>query len=1531
MRQISAAYRGAALSDSLEPVFVAKLINDHATIYLTTRDVTITDPGSVQIQGKIKSASFAGQSIKPENGISTIGSMPLSFDDSSRAFTDQLTLIEAAGSSINNNKVELYTGFADIDFADYVELTPLYVRSFTAGEITYDLQLTDIQRITEKSLFADPLVTELVGNYGYSDTSVIECISPAGYPLVEHNADWAEDPNVTIGYLKVMGTARDGREVKEVISYTGYNATQFTGVQRSKFGTERVNLSATQDENAVTIELVEMVYIDLVQPAMLLALLTGDLYGQPGKTLPDSWHAGIDASLINTTSFTDIGGDLWQEHVEFRDLETEDAKEFIADQILAPYGVFLRIDQTGQYYLARYDYVSQESAGAITLDYGDLISVGTSKRDAQSIKNYFQISWGWRIDQDYYSRNDFYIDEVSQDKYSVESSLEKIELRGLRNRDKNSKPSLDFVAQSLVKRKSNPKITRTVTALINRVLDVEVGELVTIVADNEPDFKTGGTYKETFEVQAITFDFIAGRATLRLFASEGVPSQFVVANGDNVVSIDHTGYTNLDGSGYGVNDGGTFKFNNGANIASGRYYFDGDVELPASRTITANGSVYVDCDGFEMGANSKIDMKGRGASGSGYFGSRSRGQSGLYAYDPGAFSASRIYSRNNGSDNGTGQSLIKLPDVIRLTDGGSINDVFPSRLDGLRGAAGGDSHSSIGDTNTGSGGAEANNGGGILFSCTSFNAASSAIIDVSGDDNNLGGYWYNNYGGSQDQYYYHGASGFGWNGVCIVALKDLGAAKPFLYDVVTAKTGDFTQQKLGAKKDRRVWWTDSKNYRSKLSATYSDYYGDTENLLTEYADTDFATESNRAAIKVVNLVVAGDQVNDPVVDGVNSAPAPVFTATPSINVPRTAQGDQVTYELTATSDPDTAYVFFEYRLLPNGNFNPCEFVINNESKLQLTATGETIEIRATSYNIADKSGGSTVTEITLPLVTRETEESDGGAEEPEIDITVPKIKGLELINSIDTADNWDKFKSPNAEFRWKKLSVTAGGSITQLNGSTDLHLRGYDVRISRLDGTILREEPVVDSFFTYTFDKNKFDNASLDGSDPVRSFKIEVQAAATTGYVSGYTGFIVENPEPSAPAGATVESGFTEIATSFTLPTDVDFVGVDAYIVQGAGDPYAETAKRVSGNSHVFSGLTGGQTYTIGLKSVDQFGAGAQTVAILVETKLISSSELDDITTPLIIDESGGRLTTNNSGFIAFHGATDVPAESANPLIFGSYNGSDYVHWIDSAGDFSYGVGDSKLTFIDSSLRIGRGAVFAGNDSYGNDYLYRNVSGYYDFNKESVSYGLTISGINDAKATKAVLSGAGAGSLFARVGFEPEHQFSFGYLNFDLECRLKIRAGLSSHDDIFMISMGNCINNLQGAILLQFRGLGSGLYATRVASREGGGPYITTPDAAIPVSTYSPEHTLDLSGVNDIEITYTPKGAIKVYLNDVVVDELGVNYDDADNFFPESSLPSLNETLLGYQHPYFNITIINTGSATVTKYIGDVKFMNSPV
>ena len=78
MRIASESFRIANLSSSREPRTVAKILNDHYTIYLTSHDDIVIADGTV-FSGVIKEMNGVTQRVQPERGWSSIGAGNVAF------------------------------------------------------------------------------------------------------------------------------------------------------------------------------------------------------------------------------------------------------------------------------------------------------------------------------------------------------------------------------------------------------------------------------------------------------------------------------------------------------------------------------------------------------------------------------------------------------------------------------------------------------------------------------------------------------------------------------------------------------------------------------------------------------------------------------------------------------------------------------------------------------------------------------------------------------------------------------------------------------------------------------------------------------------------------------------------------------------------------------------------------------------------------------------------------------------------------------------------------------------------------------------------------------------------------------------------------------------------------------------------------------------------------------------------------------------------------------------------------------------
>ena len=410
-----------------------------------------------------------------------------------------------------------------------------------------------------------------------------------------------------------------------------------------------------------------------------------------------------------------------------------------------------------------------------------------------------------------------------------------------------------------------------------------------------------------------------------------------------------------------------------------------------------------------------------------------------------------------------------------------------------------------------------------------------------------------------------------------------------------------------------------------------------------------------------------------------------FEVSETVNEPLQPLGNKSTLRLTSDAPADGRffYVKYQYRALGEEQWIDIKFDIDDAPKIEVLSNGAEYEFSAQSV-----STNNVVSPLRSTLTYKVSNVSKNPGE-GDVAPTVPKIKRLELVNRVNDGEGWNQWKGPDAIIRWAKLSTTNGGDIINPEGVTDLHLEGYKIRIEDDQGNVLREEITKDTTYTYSLEKNRKDNIIENGQfSPKRSLVVRIQSLTTTGYFSEFESFEISNPAPAAPGGLTIASNFGSISFQFTLPQDLDFVGVDYYITEGSGDPFLEQPKRLQGNFYSDQGLLIDQLYTIGLTSVDQFGDGGS-IAFQVSTRAITVGDLGEIDQPLTLDENGGRIVTNNDGFISVMGAVDRPSVSGSPLIFHAWNGSVSPFWIDANGHFGFGTGLNTITFNGDELNLG--------------------------------------------------------------------------------------------------------------------------------------------------------------------------------------------------------------------------------------------------
>jgi len=1345
MRYFSGPFYRASFTTSGAGRIVLKIDNDTQVIYIKSHDdIVITDPGSAQFGG-MTSASGESQELSPERGISTIGQMSVGVSDP--GFESLLESIDAAGDSIYNNKAQIFYGYADIDFDDYAYAPPMYVSEITNTDLEYTIGMSDPQRFLRREIFNAQLRTRCVGSLG-TTTGTLTVEDTTGFELTAHDAGWSNAPSDSAGYLQISGTDDNGKDIIEWMRYDSKTSSTFNIVERGVFGTAIVDILGSDDDG--NSEVTELVYLDLPAPKLLIALMTGSLYGQVGQFMPDTWHASVSADKFNLPSFENIGQDVWDQRLVFIGEKSQDAKFFIYDQILRVFNLGLRIDQDGQLSLFRASSIPSKAAGVITYDYTQITDLPTFNRSTENLRNNLLIRWEYRADEERFARNNFFVDSDSIDKNNYTSTPYNIDLRGLRGSGRDELARLHTIADNMRGRFSMPTLTPSITVPIAYALGLSVGDIVSLNLDKHPDYASAtGKILSSFEVQGISYDFVGGRITLRLFSTAGTTDPLPITDPAIPSTIDTTGFTLITSVLTGSDSGGVFTITSSQNLPEGDYFYNGIIRTNPAVTVTFNGSTRILHQGFEILGTGKWDGKGRGgtAGSQGYFGGGDATCYGIemeQQFDDFAVPKFRdrldpaIYSGL------VPAGLVSVPVPYVYVDADNTIKGLPAVTAGNGSGEGGEAYDIEFGTST-PGAAGASGGAGLHLIGDYVDVSTGGIVDTSGADGSPGTQTdVTRYDGSTgyNLIYHSGSSGYGWPGALIITLTDNLSPLPDTTQFHVAKTGKHGDDFIPDKERPRF-----------LESSFTQIDEDVHRVGNPVSDTgvfsfgDYQFGLDNGTASVVHRI--GQTVEAEPIEGVEPpvyAKAPSISITENINTPRTSEGTATTLEITATAQPgDSAfeYALFEYRLPGKKAWIPMPYKTATEASIETVADGRSIEFSARGVNKYSRiSNDRTTTTFATTIVNRNPEQSESNKPGADPSIQVPGIKRLELVNRLDDDTQWDKYKSPSAHFKWAMLSNNYGGDVTNPYGVTDLHLAGYKIRIFDTLDNLRREEEVSKALYTYDYDRNKRDGDGV----PVRSFRVQVSALTTTGFESEPTSITVSNPAPAAPANVQVGTSYNSITITFDLPSDADFVGVDVYSLLGAsGDPYSTTPVRITGNQITFNNLTPGATYQIGLTSVDQFGAGDSVAAFGVSVPKITATddvdglsnwatEIDPVDAAFVaanvgndaitstqiaslaagkilagtvavavdigsatgvrLDGATGTVTTLNTGYQMTMGAVSVPGESANPLTLFAKSGSNYPFWIDSSGDFKFGVGDQTLSFSGGVISWGDDVSF---------------------------------------------------------------------------------------------------------------------------------------------------------------------------------------------------------------------------------------------
>jgi hypothetical protein len=744
------------------PRFVIGIRFETESIYLTSHAGIPNVPGQV-IENVLQRPSAISQRIVPDQGRSEIGALTFSAIDKAVALTQALKDKLTGGAGLRGKQVRLYQGFSGADFSEYSLFQTQVVQGAAVNDGVYSVKCADITREQRKSIF-DPKRTTLAAQIDADDTT-IQVLHTDGFAMIEHGDSFSDAPNATVGYIRID---------EEVIRYTGIAASppRFTGCQRGRFNTRAVphTVDVTQPQDQRT-RVEEYIYLELPVPKLILAVLTGELYGQ-AATLPAHWHLGIDADTwVNEDDFTELGADLWDPDSDsasfvgyFAGMKKIDGKQFLEKECYQLIGCFPLVYSDGRLGIKRMNAVLADAPGVVELNEDNLVSWTELRHEMDSLANHYRVEWNYTRNgsKDEFTRVTEFIDATSIDLHGT-TDAKVLSFKGLYG-SRHTNATVRARIDSQRDRYGHPPVSMSVTALPSYNF-LEVGDIVRVRLATVYDFTAPGnviSLYRAFEIQRKSENHATGDVTLELFGSTRPASQTPPDPGggegpDGENSLPDDWYSSegtelstvVDISvvgDVGVIDAGTWTLDGHANLRNGGaiFYYLGDLTLPDNATLRILDNVQLRVRGF-LTINGTIDGVGRGLDGvsdtagygtsangqRGYFGN-SRGMDGVnYELDiVSVFVVPKYWTLAARLTQGQASAV---PFFSLSVANGALAGL-PSDLRGTSGGPGGKVSDYGEDDVKALGGAGAAGGSGLCVVCRGMSLGASGEIDLSGSD-----------------------------------------------------------------------------------------------------------------------------------------------------------------------------------------------------------------------------------------------------------------------------------------------------------------------------------------------------------------------------------------------------------------------------------------------------------------------------------------------------------------------------------------------------------------------------------------------------------------------------------------------------------------------------------------------------------------------------------------------------------------------------------------------------------------------------
>jgi len=826
MRVDNASFAEINLLSSKEPRYTIELsfdFNNTDVHYFTSHSDSQLPTSSTSTKSVIAQNGISGttQKIQPDKGLASIGNINIKLVDDNEVISTLFNTKLDIGSGLRGKRVRVYTSFVDQVWANYVLVATQIIDSVSFNNGTYTINCVDIQRSERKSIF-DLATTTMSAAITETDY-LIPVYSVSGFETLEHGTSYSDAPSnyttspqdiQTVLYIKIkdeivrcIGTVVDVTlGLSFIVDNDGASPIVATG--RGALNTKAVahEVDITLADNSRKLKVTEYVYLEMPIPKLIYALLTGNLEGQAGKTLPSKWHLGISTDFVKLSDFTGIGSDWWDTSDDtngvigvFLGLKKQDAKKFIETQLNLLLGAYNPIYSDGRLGLRRMTGILSSSGYVVELNKSNVTSYSQLVHDMRSVLNSFQINWNWNDTAGEYTRTSLLIDSASIAKHD-ESKLKILEFRGL-DGSRHTEEIIFNQFNTLRDRYAGPPLKFKITCLPSLNV-LEVGDIVRVNLKNIRDFNGALTpLDRPFEIQGVSINWLTGNVGLDLFGSSQSASEIALGAAINVLNdsfyisagtelktfVDGLGspssFVVTGGIGH-ITDNITLPGTTPATI----YYYDAPLTIDPGVTVTITNNVQLRCKGH-LTINGIIDGSGQGIAGTvavnettltttgtpGYIGS-TRATGGIFQenrnFGPSTLSPTNTYTFSKQSVLTIG-TVDAIPFINLIND--TTNDILTGVLSDLRGTSGGGGgiarELNRDQDNRVLGGAGGAGGAGLITITRGVSFGVNGSIDLSGNTGLVGNLYANHN-------FYAGGGGGGSSGGWLSLLDGTGVTIP---------------------------------------------------------------------------------------------------------------------------------------------------------------------------------------------------------------------------------------------------------------------------------------------------------------------------------------------------------------------------------------------------------------------------------------------------------------------------------------------------------------------------------------------------------------------------------------------------------------------------------------------------------------------------------------------------------------------------------------------------------------------------------